>query len=158
LAEVIQQLAPKFDEPVIVPIPLHPSKLRQRGFNQSEMIARAALKLKPAGLDLTIRPHALERRRPTASQTGLTRHQRQENVRAAFAVARPEEIAGRQVLLVDDVFTTGTTASECARVLRRAGAVRVWVATVARTMKSEVTYAVREERDEEVPQSMAAHG
>jgi ComF family protein len=158
LGEAIQLLAPKFEQPVIVPVPLHPSKLRERGFNQSEMIARAALKLKPAGLDLAIRADVLERRRPTASQTGLTRHQRQENMRAAFVMGRPQEVAGREVLLVDDVFTTGTTASECARVLRRAGATRVWVATVARTMKTEVTHAVHGEETDEVPQSMAAHG
>src|SRR5205085_5405065 len=88
LDEVIQELAPNFavPGPVIVPVPLHPSKLRQRGFNQSEMIARAALKLKPAGLQSAVRADVLERRRPTASQTGLTRHQRQENIRSAFAV------------------------------------------------------------------------
>lgn len=158
LAEVIQELAPKFDKPVIIPVPLHPSKLRQRGFNQSEMIARAAMKLKPAGLELAIRGEVLQRRRATALQTGLTQHQRQDNMRAAFVVAHPQEIAGREVLLVDDVFTTGTTVSECARVLRRAGASRVWVATVARTMKAEVTHAVREEDAEEARQSMAAHG
>ena len=71
------------------------------------------------------------------SQIGLTRHQRRENIRGAFAVARPEEIAGREVLLVDDVFTTGTTVSECARVLRRAGASKIFVATVARTLKAD---------------------
>ena len=81
----------------------------------------------------------LERRRETQSQIGLTRHQRRENIRGAFAVARPEEIAGREVLLVDDVFTTGTTVSECARILRRAGASKVWVATVARTLKTEAS-------------------
>jgi predicted amidophosphoribosyltransferase len=78
---------------------------------------------------------ALQRKRETKSQTGLTSHQRRENMRGAFLVARPEEVKGRAVLIVDDVYTTGTTVSECARVLLRAGAASVWVATVARTLK-----------------------
>jgi glutamine phosphoribosylpyrophosphate amidotransferase len=80
-------------------------------------------------------------------------------MRGAFAVAKPEALQDREVLLVDDVFTTGTTASECARVLRRAGAKRVWVATVARTLKTEAQNAIHpEERDEELRGAMAAHG
>jgi ComF family protein len=117
---------------VVVPVPLHRRKLRQRGFNQSELIGRHAIR----GMQqLVLRPRVLLRRRETQSQIGLTRHQRRENLQGAFVVARPEEIRGREVLLVDDVFTTGTTASECARVLRRAGASKVLVATVARTLK-----------------------
>jgi orotate phosphoribosyltransferase len=78
--------------------------------------------------------------RDTRSQIGLTSHQRRENLRGAFAVTRPQQVAGREVVLVDDVYTTGTTASECARVLRRAGASRVWVVTVARTLKMASKY------------------
>jgi ComF family protein len=160
LSEVIQELAPRFKPalPVVVPVPLHPSKLRERGFNQSEMVAVAAVKLRPAHLELGVRAHVLERRRQTMSQTGLTERQRQENMRGAFYVARPEEIDGREVLLVDDVFTTGATACECARVLRRAGASRVWVATLARTMKSEAAHAVLSEEADETRHTMAAHG
>lgn len=134
LAEVIARLRPQFDAhgPVVVPVPLHPGKLRQRGFNQAEAIARAALKQFP-GMELGA--GVMERHRATDSQTGLTRHQRRENVRGAFVVAYPEAIAARDVLLVDDVFTTGTTVSECARVLRRSGASRVFVATVARVLR-----------------------
>ncbi len=121
----------------VVPVPLHARKLRQRGFNQSELIAREALEDGGWKWPADAAPGVLERRRETQSQTGLTRHQRRENIRGAFAVARPEEIAGREVLLVDDVFTTGTTVSECARVLRRAGASKVYVATVARTLKAD---------------------
>jgi ComF family protein len=142
-------------------VPLYKGKLRERGFNQSELIARSALKLKPAGREMSLRTQVLERCRPTASQTGLTRHQRQENMRGAFRVVRPDEINGHEVLLVDDVLTTGTTASECARVLRRAGAVRVWVATVARTLKAEtagMTVESRPEEEDEVRLSRAAHG
>ena len=127
---------------LVVPVPLHARKLRQRGFNQSELIARVAIKRHalnpPAGSGhLVLHPGILERRRETQSQTGLTRHQRRENIRGAFAVVRPAEIAGRDILLVDDVFTTGTTVSECARVLRRAGASKIYVATVARTLKAD---------------------
>jgi len=79
----------------------------------------------------------LQRRRETQSQIGLTRHQRRENMRGAFAVANPYAVKGQEILIVDDVFTTGTTVSECARVLRRSGASKVYVATVARTLKPE---------------------
>ncbi len=123
----------------VVPVPLHSSRLRQRGFNQAELIARAALEASPAlgAAGFRLSPAALRRKRATDAQTGLTSHQRRENIRGAFELARPEEIAGKEVLLVDDVFTTGTTVSECAKVLRRAGAERVLVATVARVMKGE---------------------
>ena len=158
LAEVIAQLAPSFGETgaVVVPVPLHARKYRQRGFNQSEMIARAALKLSPApGLDLC--PEAMRRARETDSQIGLTRHQRRENMRGAFVVAQPDKVAGRAVLLVDDVFTTGTTASECARMLRRAGAAAVFVATVARTLKADAASMVPAEEEKGRELVMAAH-
>jgi len=125
----------------MIPVPLHRAKRRQRGFNQAELIARAALKLNAVPGRLVLCVNILERRRETNSQIGLTAHQRRENLRGAFAVASAEPIKGRQVLLVDDVLTTGTTASECARVLLHAGATRVWVATVARTLKLASHYA-----------------
>src|SRR5262249_8574446 len=141
---------------VMVPVPLHARKLRQRGFNQSEMIARAALK-NIGGSRLLLHEEMLERTRETQTQTGLTRHQRRENIRGAFAVTKPEDVQGREVLLVDDVFTTGTTVSECARVLRRAGASKVWVATVARTLKHEASHADIE-LGKEAPLAVAAAG
>jgi ComF family protein len=159
LAEIITGLEIAFAaKPVlVVPVPLHTRKLRQRGFNQSELIARAALKLSEDGDRYLLSANALERRRETKSQIGLTSHQRRENLRGAFAVARPQDVAGREILLVDDVYTTGTTASECARVLRRAGAAKVWVATVARTLKLDVAHAEPVEEDD-ARLSMAAHG
>ena len=142
LGEAISVLQAGFgtETVALVPVPLHKSKRRERGFNQAELIARAALKLHPAGR-LVLASDVLQRQRETQSQIGLTGHQRRENMRGAFAVTRAEVIKGREVLLVDDVYTTGTTVSECARVLLRAGANRVWVATVARTLKLASQYA-----------------
>jgi ComF family protein len=138
LAEAIGELVPNFpsDSVAVVPVPLYRTKLREREFNHAELIARAAIKLSPDSSRLHLCAGVLERRRETPSQTGLTRHQRRQNVKGAFGVAQPEAVKGREVLVVDDVFTTGATVSECARVLRRAGASRVWVATVARTLKN----------------------
>ena len=148
----------------VVPVPLHTRKQAQRGFNQAELIARGALKQlsRPKSFDLCT--GVLVRRRETGSQIGLTRHQRRENMRGAFAVSDPTRILNRDILLVDDVYTTGTTASECARVLLRAGAARVWVATVARTLKVSDFFALPEnlpqnlsEEGSEDRQGMAAH-
>ncbi len=138
LAEAIARLEADFqtDSMVMVPVPLFRARLRSRQFNQAEMIARAAMKLNPVPGRLRLCEEVLERKRETPSQTGLTRRQRRENVRGAFAVAQPDAVKGREVLVVDDVYTTGATVSECARVLRRAGATKVWVATVARTLKA----------------------
>lgn len=158
LAEVIVELSPGFaDDPVVIPVPLYKSKYRERGFNQSEEIARAALKLHPAGLCVKANVSALVRKKNTASQTGLTPAQRRENMRGAFAVTRPDDVGGRDVLLVDDVMTTGTTASECARTLRRAGAERVFVGTVARVLKPEAARVIVNSDEEVRPYTMAAH-
>jgi len=159
LTEAIEDLQPLFSasEVLVVPVPLHARKRRQRGFNQSELIAAAALKLKPAIARLRLNAALLERRRETKSQIGLSRHQRRENIRGAFVVTKPDEVNGREILVVDDVFTTGTTVSECARILRRAGAAKVYVATVARTLKTEAQHALRES-ETEARLAMAAAG
>jgi ComF family protein len=159
LAEVILELQPSVEHRrvVVVPVPLHAGKLKQRGFNQAELIAQAALKLIPTGgVRFELAPSAMVRVRETSSQIGLTKHQRRENLRGAFRVNDPEKIVGQEILLVDDVLTTGTTASECARMLRRAGAVEVWVATVARTMKIERTFALPGKLATESPLALAA--
>jgi ComF family protein len=137
LAEAIASIEPEFEQDtvLVIPVPLYKGKRRQRQFNQAELIARAALKAYPAGGRLELATNILYRTRDTLSQIGLTSHQRRENLRGAFAVPSAAEVTGREVLLVDDVYTTGTTVTECARILRKAGAAQVWVATVARTMK-----------------------
>ena len=127
---------------MVVPVPLFRARQRQRGFNQAELIARVALKIHAARRPAAPgRTPVLERKRETQSQTGLTSHQRRENMRGAFAVAQPDAIRGQEVVVVDDVYTTGATVSECARILLRAGASKVWVATVARTLKASAQHA-----------------
>jgi ComF family protein len=151
LAAAIATLQPAFTHnPVLlIPVPLYKGKRHQRGFNQAELIACCALDSLDAS-PLQLRIDILARTRDTHSQIGLTSHQRRENLRGAFAVARAEEVTGRAILLVDDVYTTGTTVTECAKVLRRAGAAHVWVATVARTLKLASKYAeiARDEAEE----------
>jgi ComF family protein len=120
---------------VVIPVPLFAARQRQRGFNQADLLASSALrslkKLAPEW-HLTLAPHALTRIKDTHSLFTLAPHQRRAGLRGAFKVADPAAIAGREVLLLDDIMTTGATARECARTLLRAGAEKVWVATVAR--------------------------
>jgi ComF family protein len=146
----------------VIPVPLHTRKQAQRGFNQAEMIARDALKQLSRPKRFELCTGVLHRRRETGSQIGLTRHQRRENMRGAFAVSDPTRILNCDILLIDDVYTTGTTASECARVLRRAGAARVWVATVARTLKLKISDVIvlpeNLSEGSEDRQRVAAHG
>src|SRR5437867_6923144 len=113
---------------VIVPVPLHPLKKREREFNQAE---RLAARLGEATA-LPVKTRELRRVEPTRTQTLLTRKQRAANVRHAFSVRAGCQLEGRRVILVDDVLTTGPTASACARALRDAGARVVQVWTVAR--------------------------
>lgn len=160
VSDALLQLVSQFDgkSPWVVPVPLHQKKLRERGFNQSELIARAAMKITPIG---DVNCSVLYRVRPTESQTGLTPQQRRTNIRGAFRVLDSDKISGRDILLVDDVFTTGTTASECARVLRKAGAPRVWVVTVARVLlrqdtRADVPGSGEDEIDSPVPIAKAA--
>ena len=145
LAEAIERIDGNLPDGIIyvVPVPLFGRKQAQRGFNQAERIARAALQQLARPDRFQLGAGVLVRRRETMSQIGLTRHQRHENLRGAFRVTG--QIEGRNILLVDDVFTTGTTVSECARVLRRAGAAGVWVVTVARTLKIIEALALHED-------------
>lgn len=116
---------------LVIPVPLHKSRLRQRGFNQAVLFG----KMLSQGLSLPMVPDALTRIRPTEPQINLNAADRHLNVRGAFAVKRPAAVAGKQVLLLDDVMTTGSTMDECAKELKRAGAVAVVAATIARTAR-----------------------
>lgn len=134
LGQAVDKLA--LEKPLLViPVPLWPGKRRLRGFNQSEELACAFVRSRRAATSIQLDTTSLVRTRETASQTGLTRLQRRANLRGAFAVARPDRIRDRSILLIDDVLTTGSTAGECARVLLRAGANEVFVATVARATR-----------------------
>jgi ComF family protein len=112
---------------VVIPVPLHWWRRFRRGYNQAEALAAAiAVRLK-----VEHRPGWLRRVRPTPSQAQLAKSARRTNVRGAFRAARRARLAGRTVLLVDDVLTTGSTAGEAARALRQAGAAAVHVAVLA---------------------------
>ena len=113
---------------MIVPVPLHPSRQREREFNQAETLARHLARA--TGLPLNTR--AVIRTEATLSQTRLSREDRARNVRNAFTFRKRPNLRGARIVLVDDVMTTGATTNACARVLRKAGAEEVCVWTVAR--------------------------
>ena len=115
---------------LIVPVPLHPKRLRWRGFNQSLLLARQVSRLYEVPVDAFV----LCRDRETAPQTQLTEDERRKNVRGAFAVRPVKSLKGKSLLLVDDVYTSGATVNECSRVLIRGGAKEVYVLTLARTV------------------------
>uniref|UniRef100_A0A831UEN5 ComF family protein n=1 Tax=Geobacter metallireducens TaxID=28232 RepID=A0A831UEN5_GEOME len=123
LTPFVQSVSPH----VIVPVPLHRTRLRERGFNQAVLMGAVLAR----EWRLPLLRDALRRVRPTVAQATLSARERRANVRGAFAVADPGRVAEKRVLLVDDVATTGSTAAECARVLKGAGAGAVFVATVA---------------------------
>jgi ComF family protein len=121
--------------PLIIPVPLHPSRRRERGFNQSELLAAGlvrALARQSGGAAPQVAKDCLRRKRATPPQTGLSVAARRENLRGAFEVVNPDDVRGREIVLVDDVMTTGATLSACARALKRAGAARVMGLTMAR--------------------------
>jgi len=115
---------------LILPVPLHPRRLRQRGFNQALLLARRISRVHSIPLDFT----ALQRTRLAQPQTQLSGAERLKNIRGAFEVLRPAAVADKKILLIDDVFTTGATVQECAKVLLKSGAKRVDVLTLARTL------------------------
>lgn len=126
-ADNLPHLAEVAGADLIMPVPLHPTRLRERGFNQALLLARA---LFPK--DRRIVTSLLVRCRPTKPQTSFNGAARRTNLKNSFAVLKPHLLTGKRILLVDDVFTTGTTVNECARVLKKAGAVEVMVLTLAR--------------------------
>jgi len=138
IGEVLGRFMADYDYPgfriqdysMLIPVPLHRKRLRERGFNQSVILARPIAKRHAIPMVFDV----LERSLETEPQVKLGRDQRGSNVKGAFAVTDPERVRGENVLLVDDVYTTGSTVMECARVLRKAGAPDVGVLTLARAV------------------------
>jgi ComF family protein len=140
LAQAIAQLAGEAPaELLVVPVPLHGSKYAERGFNQARALAKHALDALAVSHPqwrLTLAASTLMRQRATESQSGLSPRQRRLNVRGAFVVADPAKVAGKHILLIDDILTTGATARAASLALRRAGASSVWVASLARAHRA----------------------
>lgn len=131
LMRELQRRAPLSGADLIVPVPLHADRERQRGFNQALVLARELAQLSGLPLD----EHSVVRRLHTERhRAGMDAKARLQSVADAFSVRHPELIAGKHVLLVDDVFTTGATASACSATLRDAGAADVLVLTIARAV------------------------
>jgi ComF family protein len=120
-------MASAFD--MVIPVPLHPSRLKTRGFNQAELLAREVC----AGTGWPLATHNLIRVKKTPTQTAMTMDERAANVRGAFALRDQGQLLHKQVLIVDDVLTSTSTAREIARVIAEAGAARVCVSALARS-------------------------
>lgn len=129
LADFLKEWINDIDGMIMIPVPLHKRKLRQRGFNQSVLLVRLTAGI----LDMETDYFTLRRIRYTETQTGLTLEERRKNVKGAFEVTDNSILNGKSVILVDDVATTGNTINECARVLKKAGCERVFGLTLART-------------------------
>jgi ComF family protein len=126
LTETVRQWQPD----LLVPVPLHPRRLRERGFNQAILLGTLLVKTWQIPLART----ALSRTRWTVPQIELHHAEREANVRGAFAVVMPAAVVDKRILLLDDVLTTGSTVTECARMLRKAGASEVFVLAIARAL------------------------
>ncbi len=127
MAEVVEREPRFWPLDIIVPVPISQGNLRQRGFNQTELLARQIGRR----LKIAVDPGILVRIKETPSQRELTREEREKNLLYAFKVTQPQKVLGKKILLVDDVYTTGSTIRECTRVLLEAGAERVSVITWA---------------------------
>jgi len=137
LAPVCESLEASRDagEAILIPVPLHTARQRERGYNQAELLALGLVRTLPrlpSGAELRLDKGILKKIRATPPQAGLSVTARHENVRGVFAVTAPERVRDRVIILVDDVMTTGATLSSCATALKRAGARRVLGLTLAR--------------------------
>lgn len=116
---------------LIIPVPLHRSRLRSRGFNQAVLLGD----LFSSRLSIPMLADGLIRTRQTEPQIELSAEDRKNNVKGAFSANRPDDLSGKSILLLDDVMTTGSTVNECAKVLKKSGAASVFVVTIARAAK-----------------------
>ncbi len=130
LAELIGRDAKSYAADMVVPVPLHPLRRRERGYNQAELIARPLARK----LRLPMRSALLVRTKPRPDKLKLTRRERWTSVRGAYSTRDDSTVDNMRVLLVDDVFTTGATLDACSRALRQAGAAAVIGLTVARVV------------------------
>lgn len=142
LGELVARQPEAFAADVVVPVPLHPTRLRERGYNQAELIARPLARR----MRLPLRSYLLVRTKPRPDKLKLTRKERWSSVRGAYAIRAGTRVDKLRVLLVDDVFTTGATLDACARALRQAGASSVVGLTVARVVPGWVETVIREEQ------------
>ncbi|GAM09219.1 competence protein F [Geobacter sp. OR-1] len=128
LLELLSGAVEEFSPEMLVPVPLHKRRLRERGFNQAILIAE----LLAREWKIPLERRLLQRVRWTEPQINLAAGERAANVKGAFALSDPKIASGRRIVLIDDVLTTGSTVAECSRVLKKAGAAAVLVVTVAR--------------------------
>ena len=118
------------DYSLIIPVPLHIRRLRERGFNQSLILAKSIEKKYQIPVNFSL----LKRRKFTLTQTGLNKKERKNNIKGAFAVTDNAKTEGKNIILIDDVYTTGATINQCAKTLIKAGASKVAVLTLARVL------------------------
>lgn len=130
LAQVVARQPQEFGADAVIPVPLDRARQRERGYNQAELIAKPLARL----LGIPFRSYLLVRTRPRPNQLRLTRRERWETVRGAYAMHQEAQVDNVRVLLVDDVFTTGATLDACSKALKEAGAARVVGLTVARAL------------------------
>jgi ComF family protein len=131
MARYMAPLVSRDGNAILVPVPLHRSRLWRRGFNQSALVARELSRR----LSIATQPFALRRVKRTPPLKGMSPLQRRKTVAGAFRIANKGAVAGKTVILVDDVLTTGSTAEACARALKRAGAARVELVSWARVVR-----------------------
>jgi ComF family protein len=138
LATLVEHDPATFAADVLVPVPLDPGRLRERGYNQAELIARPLARR----LGIPFGAYLLVRTRPRPDRLRLTRRERWETVRGAYAMHKGAQVDKMRVLLLDDVFTTGATLDACSKALRQAGAARVVGLTVARALPQSLNAEV----------------
>ena len=124
--EKVCGLLKKYD--IIIPVPIHRKRKLQRGYNQTQLIAKEIAK----NIDIKLCDDVLVKSKNTIAQSKLNKNKRKQNIKNAFKVLNLEKIQGKNILLFDDIFTTGSTVNECSKILKKAGAKTVGVLTIAK--------------------------